>query len=75
MIILDLFCGTKSIANAFEERGHTAFTVDWDERFAPSLVADIGTLTANELKILERSGAICEKCLGILNTQKGGEKL
>ena len=26
MIILDLFCGTKSIANAFEKRGHNVFT-------------------------------------------------
>lgn len=49
MIVLDLFCGTKSVANAFEERGHTVFTVDWDERFSPSLVADIGTLTAQDI--------------------------
>lgn len=49
MIVLDLFCGTKSIANAFDERGHTVFTVDWDARFLPSLVADIGTLTAQDI--------------------------
>ena len=46
MIVLDLFCGTKSIANAFEKRGHKVFTVDWDKRFNPSLVADIGELSA-----------------------------
>lgn len=46
MVVLDLFCGTKSIANAFERRGHKVFTVDWDEQFKPTLVADIGKLTA-----------------------------
>lgn len=49
MIILDLFCGTKSIANTFEDRGHEVYTVDWDDKFNPSLVADIGTLTANDI--------------------------
>lgn len=49
MLVLDLFCGTKSIAKAFEERGHTVFTVDWNENFNPSLVADIGKLTAADI--------------------------
>lgn len=47
--VLDLFCGTKSIANAFEKRGHEVYTVDWDEQFNPSIVADIGTLTADDI--------------------------
>lgn len=49
MKVLDLFCGTKSIANAFAEKGHEIFTVDWDEHFSPSLVADIGRLTAQDI--------------------------
>ena len=49
MKVLDLFCGTKSIANAFEKRGHEVYTVDWDERFAPSLLADIGKLTTQDI--------------------------
>jgi site-specific DNA-cytosine methylase len=49
MIVLDLFCGTKSIANAFEARGHKVFTVDWDKQFNPDLAADIGTLTAADI--------------------------
>lgn len=49
MIVLDLFCGTKSIAKAFEARGHTVKTVDWDKRFNPDLAADIGTLTAQDI--------------------------
>lgn len=49
MVVLDLFCGTKSVAKAFEARGHTVYTVDWDKRFEPSLSADIGTLTAQDI--------------------------
>lgn len=49
MIVLDLFCGTKSIANAFEAKGHKVYTVDWDKQFEPTLCADIGKLTANEI--------------------------
>lgn len=49
MVILDLFCGTKSISNAFKSRGHTVYTVDWDKRFEPSLSVDIGTLTAADI--------------------------
>ena len=47
--ILDLFCGTKSIANAFEARGHEVYTVDWDESFHPSMTADISKLTAEDI--------------------------
>ena len=49
MKVLDLFCGTKSIANAFESRGHEVYTVDWNAAFKPSLAADIGTLTAQDI--------------------------
>ena len=49
MKVLDLFCGTKSIANAFEKRGHEVYTVDWDVRFKADLSVDIGTLTADDI--------------------------
>lgn len=49
MKVLDLFCGTKSIANAFEKRGHEVFTVDWNADFEPTLCADIGKLTAEQI--------------------------
>lgn len=49
MKVLDLFCGTKSIAKAFEHHGHEVFTVDWNPDFEPTLCADIGTLTADDL--------------------------
>ena len=44
-----MFCGTKSISNAFAKKGHDVYTVDWDKRFAPTLAVDIGTLTANDI--------------------------
>ena len=49
MKVLDLFCGTKSIANAFAARGHEVFTVDWNAQFNPTLCADIGALTAQDI--------------------------
>lgn len=56
MKVLDLFCGTKSIANAFEAKGHEVYTIDWDKKFKPSLSADIGTLTAQD--IIELCGGV-----------------
>lgn len=50
MKVLELFCGTKSISNAFKERGHEVFTVDWEKSFSPTLCADIGNLTAEQIK-------------------------
>lgn len=49
LIVVDLFCGTKSISKPFVARGHTVKTVDWDKRFNPDLVADIGKLTAKDI--------------------------
>lgn len=47
--VLDLFCGTKSIANAFEAEGWEVYTVDWDKSFNPTLCADIGSLTKEDI--------------------------
>lgn len=47
--VLELFCGTKSVSNAFSARGHKVYTVDWKEEFEPTLCADIGTLTAEDI--------------------------
>lgn len=54
--MLDLFCGTKSISNAFKEQGWEVYTVDWNKDFNPSLCADIGTLTAEV--IIELCGGL-----------------
>lgn len=49
MKVLDLFCGTKSIANAFQRHGHEVYTVDWNAEFEPTLCADIGKLTVEDI--------------------------
>lgn len=49
MKVLELFCGTKSISNAFKEKGHQVFTIDWEKSFEPDLIADIGQLTADDI--------------------------
>jgi hypothetical protein len=52
MKVLELFCGTKSISKAFAAKGHNVYSVDWDKRFCPSLTADIGTLTVDDVVAL-----------------------
>ena len=39
------------MSNAFRNRGHKCFTIDWDERFQSSLHIDISKLTINDLPI------------------------
>lgn len=47
--MLDLFCGTKSMAKAFERAGWETYTVDWEEKFAPTLCCDVNTLTVDKI--------------------------
>ena len=47
--MLDLFCGTKSVSNAFKAAGWEVYTVDWDSGFEPTLCADIGNLTKEDI--------------------------
>lgn len=49
MKVLDLFAGTKSISDAFERRGHEAYSVDWNKEFDVSLHADVSKLTADDV--------------------------
>lgn len=50
MKILELFAGTRSIGKAFEEKGHSVFSVEWDRQFENiDLYADIGTITAEQI--------------------------
>ena len=50
MKVLELFAGTRSIGKAFESRGHTVFSVEWDKRFENiDMYADIGKLTADDI--------------------------
>ena len=54
--MLDLFCGTKSMAKAFERAGWETYTVDWSPQFEPTLCCDVNTLTVD--KIIELCGGI-----------------
>lgn len=54
MKVLELFSGMECISNAFRERGHECFTVDWDEKFPSSLHTDIEFLKAED--IIEKFG-------------------
>lgn len=45
--ILELFSGMECISNAFRNKGHECFTVDYDKRFPSSLHVDIRNLTSD----------------------------
>ena len=47
--MLDLFCGTKSMAKAFKRAGWETYTVDWDESLEPDLCCDVNTLTVEKI--------------------------
>lgn len=49
MKILELFSGFECISNAFREKGHDCFTIDWDERFPSSMHCDISKLQLEDL--------------------------
>lgn len=41
MKVLELFCGTKSVSNAFKSRGHEVFTIDNDSQHNPDICIDV----------------------------------
>ncbi len=50
MKILELFAGQRCVSRAFEARGHTSFTVEWDQKHSDiSLYQDISTLTVDQI--------------------------
>ena len=49
MKVLELFSGFECISNAFREKGHECFTIDWDERFPSSMHCDISKLELKDL--------------------------
>lgn len=49
MIVFDLFAGTRSSTQAFEDAGDTVISIDNDTRFDVTLQADIFDLTAEDL--------------------------
>ena len=49
MKVLELFSGMECISNAFREKGHECFTIDWDKRFPSSMHYDISKLKVKDL--------------------------
>ena len=47
--VLELFSGFECISNAFREKGHECFTIDWDERFPSTMHCDISKLQIKDL--------------------------
>ena len=41
MKVLEIFCGTKSFGKVCENAGHKVFTVDFNPKFKPDIVADM----------------------------------
>lgn len=50
MIVLELFAGLRSISKAFEARGHTTFSVDWNKNLDNiSLYENISNMTYKDV--------------------------
>lgn len=49
MKVLELFSGTGSVGDAFADRGHEVFGVDWDKSTPADMHRDILKLTADEI--------------------------
>lgn len=50
MKVLELFCGTKSISKAFQEKGYETVTVDNDPQHNPDICIDIMEFNADHYK-------------------------
>ena len=49
MKVLELFSGYECISNAFREKGHECYTIDWDKKFHSSMHTDIAELEIEDL--------------------------
>lgn len=50
MKMLELYCGTKSISNAFKRAGWETYTVDWNPDFKPTRIMDISRITISDIE-------------------------
>jgi site-specific DNA-cytosine methylase len=47
--MVDVFCGTKSMASVFEENGHGTLTIDWDTQHNPDICDNVLNITAKDV--------------------------
>lgn len=69
MVVFDLFAGTGSSTQAFEDAGHTVIKVELDTRHAVDYHYDVGTLTPDDLRDIARfrhNGAIGTPDIGFI---------
>ena len=48
--LLELFCGTKSIGRAFEQKGWTVTSVDLEPKFEPDICCNVLDLTPDMIE-------------------------
>ena len=48
-VLLELFCGTKSIGKVFDQNGWDVISVDFNERFEPTICKNVLDLTPQDI--------------------------
>ena len=48
-VLLELFCGSKSIGKVFDQHGWDVVSVDFNERFEPTICKDVLHLTPEDI--------------------------
>ena len=64
-VLLELFCGTKSIGKVFDQNGWDVVSVDFNERFQPTICKNVLDLTPQDImEKLPKSRQTVDVCWG-----------
>ena len=64
-VLLELFCGTKSIGKVFDQNGWDVVSVDFNERFEPTICKNVFDLTVQDImEKLPKSRQTVDVCWG-----------